>query len=55
MHHLFNVREVLGLQIATSHNLHFYINLMNQMRLEIKNDTFEEWSLDFLTRYEKGN
>ena len=55
LHHLFNVREVLGLQIATSHNLHFYINLMNQMRLEIKNDTFEEWSLDFLTRYEKGN
>ena len=53
LHHLFNTREVLGLQIATSHNLHFYINLMQKIREEIKKDTFEEWSKQFLSRYEK--
>ena len=53
LHHLFNTREVLGLQIATSHNLHFYINLMQKIRNEIKKDTFDKWSEKFLNRYEK--
>ena len=52
LHHLFNTREILGLRIASSHNLHFYIQLMSTMRLEIKNGTFSTWSKKFLTRYE---
>ena len=53
LHHLFNTREILGLRIATSHNLHFYISLMDRMRIEIKNDTFDKWAIDFLSKYEK--
>ena len=54
LHHLFNTREILGLRIASSHNLHFYINLMNQMRLEIKYDTFSKWADKFLNTYESN-
>ena len=53
LHHLFNTREVLGLQIATSHNLHFYINLMQTIRNEINNNNFDKWAVEFLKRYEK--
>ena len=52
LHHLFNVREILGLNIATSHNLHFYVNLMKTMREKIKDNTFCEWSIEFLNKYE---
>ena len=53
LHHLFNTREVLGLHIATSHNLHFYINLMQTIRNEINNGNFDKWAVEFLKRYEK--
>ena len=52
LHHLFNTREILGLRIASSHNLHFYIKLMERMRIEIENDTFDSWSNKFLESYE---
>ena len=52
LHHLFRTQEVLGLRIASQHNLHFYITLMKKMREEIMNDTFEKWANDFLMKYE---
>ena len=54
LHHLFNTREILGLRIATSHNLHFYINLMKQMRIEIRNGSFSSWAKEFLSKYESN-
>ena len=53
LHHLFNTREILGLRISTSHNLHFYINLMNRMRMEITQGTFNDWANNFLAKYGK--
>ena len=47
-----DIKEILGAQIATSHNLHFYINLMEKIRQEIKKDSFDKWSVDFLAKYE---
>ena len=32
LHHLFNTNEILGLRIATQHNLKFYMHLMNEIR-----------------------
>ena len=55
LHHLFKTREILGLRISTSHNLHFYINLMNRMRMEITKGTFNDWANNFLAKYEKIN
>lgn len=52
LHHLFKTQEVLGLRIASQHNLHFYIKLMEIMRKEILNDTFEKWANNFLMVYE---
>ena len=52
LHHLFRTQEVLGLRIASHHNLHFYIKLMEIMRKEILNDTFEKWANGFLINYD---
>ena len=54
LHHLFKINEILGLRIATSHNLYFYINLMKEMRHEIINGSFYEWSNSFIYNYDKG-
>ena len=51
LHHLFKINEILGLRIATEHNLKFYIYLMNIVREKIKKDTFESWAKEFLKRY----
>jgi queuine tRNA-ribosyltransferase len=52
LHHLFRTQEVLGLRIASQHNLHFYIKLMKTMREEILKDTFEKWANGFLMNYD---
>ncbi|WP_138159086.1 tRNA guanosine(34) transglycosylase Tgt [Peptoniphilus catoniae] len=49
--HLFNVDEVLALRLATIHNLHFLIELMEKIRESIKNDTFELFKDDFYKNY----
>ncbi|MBU0661565.1 tRNA guanosine(34) transglycosylase Tgt [Patescibacteria group bacterium] len=49
LHHLFKANEMLGLQIATLHNIHFLLSLMEKMREAIKADRFfafrKEWGL----------
>ena len=54
LHHLFKTKEILGLRIATEHNLYFYYELMSKMKYHIKNDSFMEWSKTFINNYE-GN
>jgi len=51
LHHLFKTNEILGLRIATEHNLKFYIHLMKLIRDNIRSDNFEEWTKKFLKRY----
>ena len=43
LRHLFKTNEYLGLQIATIHNLNFYISLVKQARKQIIDGTFNEW------------
>ncbi|MDZ7771352.1 MAG: tRNA guanosine(34) transglycosylase Tgt [Balneolaceae bacterium] len=43
VHHLFRNDELLGLQLASLHNLTFYMWLMRQMREQIREDTFAGW------------
>ena len=52
---LFKIREVLGLRIATEHNLYFYYQLMKKMREEIIKDNFVDWSEKFISRYQENN
>tara|TARA_B110000003_G_C16431185_1_gene450126 strand:- start:150 stop:791 length:642 start_codon:yes stop_codon:yes gene_type:complete len=41
--HLFKANEILGKQIATLHNIRFYLWLMNESRNKIKDGTFTSW------------
>jgi len=41
--HLFTCKEMLGAQIATIHNLSFYLWLVTQARKEIIDGTFYNW------------
>lgn len=43
LRHLFNAREILALELATIHNLTFYLNLIRQARSRILDGTFIEW------------
>ena len=41
--HLFKAKEYLGAQIASEHNLKFYLWLVGEARKHILNDTFVSW------------
>lgn len=43
LHHLFHARELLGAQLASIHNLTFYLWLVKQARLQIVAGTFRAW------------
>ena len=43
LHHLFKTDEILGLQIASIHNLAFYRWLMNETRMHIISGNFAGW------------
>ncbi len=47
LHHLDKCNEMLGAQLNTIHNLHYYQDLMREMREALSNDSFDE----FLTRF----
>lgn len=51
MRHLFNVEEILGLQIATQHNLAFYLWLVKTAREKILSGEFRQWKSKFLANY----
>ncbi len=55
LHHLFKIEEILGMRIATEHNLRFYTFLMATMRTEIIRGTFGSWSQAFLSRFERSD
>ena len=42
LHHLFKADEILGLRLASIHNLYFFLELMRQIREAIKEDRFLE-------------
>ncbi|MFA5804651.1 MAG: tRNA guanosine(34) transglycosylase Tgt [Melioribacteraceae bacterium] len=43
LRHLFNSKEVLALELATIHNLTFYLNLVRETRERIVDGSFIEW------------
>jgi len=55
LHHLFKAKEILGLRLATIHNLRFVLRLMAQMRSHILDGTFNAFARDFLARYKPTN
>lgn len=49
--HLSQNREILGHQLTTIHNIHFYLWLTCEARQQILNNTFAEFRTELLTRY----
>ncbi|MBI1937757.1 MAG: tRNA guanosine(34) transglycosylase Tgt [Ignavibacteriales bacterium] len=47
LRHLFNAREILALELATIHNLKFYLDLVREARIRIIDGTFLEWKNNF--------
>jgi len=47
LHHLFRSNEILGARLNTIHNLHYYLNLMQEMRDAIASGTFSAWRVKF--------
>ncbi|MBK9099538.1 MAG: tRNA guanosine(34) transglycosylase Tgt [bacterium] len=43
LRHLFNAGELLALELASIHNLHFYISLISESRRQILDGSFKEW------------
>ena len=55
IHHLFRAREILGLRLASAHNLRFVLRLMEQIREAILEDRFDSFRRHFLDRYRPTN
>jgi queuine tRNA-ribosyltransferase len=47
LHHLHRSKEILGARLNTIHNLHYYLNLMQEIRDAIDADKFHEFRLKF--------
>ena len=43
LHHLFKAQELLALQIASIHNLAFYLRLVTDARQHIEQGDFTQW------------
>ncbi|MEM9158625.1 MAG: tRNA guanosine(34) transglycosylase Tgt [Verrucomicrobiota bacterium] len=50
--HLIKAKEMLGCTLLTIHNLHFYLDLMEQVRGHIEAGDFATWSKGWIERYE---
>ena len=48
--HLFNVDEILGLQLVSLHNLRFFISLMERTRLAIAEGRFVEFKSEVISK-----
>jgi queuine tRNA-ribosyltransferase len=48
--HLFHAEELLALQIATAHNLNFYLRLVREARKQIQQGTFANWKNEMVKK-----
>ncbi|MDH5207448.1 MAG: tRNA guanosine(34) transglycosylase Tgt [Burkholderiaceae bacterium] len=54
LHHLQRVNEILGARLNTIHNLHFYLDLMEQARTAIARGRFAAFREEFLQARRRG-
>lgn len=50
LRHLMHSEEILGAQIASLHNLHFYLWLVGEARQKIREGTFASWKNQMVTK-----
>jgi queuine tRNA-ribosyltransferase len=54
LHHLDRCGEMLGPMLATIHNLHYYVNLMREVREALDGGRFEAWRAQFKSDRGRG-
>lgn len=54
LHHLNRVGEILGAQLSTIHNLHYYLQLMTEIREAIDQNRFSEFIAQFHAERQRG-
>jgi queuine tRNA-ribosyltransferase len=54
MHHLDRCGEMLGPMLASIHNLHYYVNLMAEVRRALDEERFEVWCAQFKVDRARG-
>ena len=52
--HLFKANEILGMRLATYHNLYFLQKMMEEVREAIKENRFDDYKKDFIEKYSIG-
>ena len=50
LRHLYMAKELLAYRLNTLHNVHFFLNLMQQVRVAIVNDEFDSFRKNFYER-----
>lgn len=54
LHHMQKANEITGARLNTLHNLHYYLNLMQEMRTALENGTFTQWKEQFAKDRARG-
>ncbi len=54
LHHLERCGEMLAPMLASIHNLHYYVNLMREVRLALDEGRFEAWRRQFHADRQRG-
>ena len=52
--HMLSVGEILGLRLATMHNLYFYLDLMRKIREAIEKDNYASFKERFMAEVARG-
>jgi len=55
LRHLYMAKELLAYRLNTLHNLHYYLDLMQQIRSALKNGAFETFKQDFYDQRNIGS
>jgi len=50
LNHLFNTNEILASMLLTLHNINFYHELMNKIRININNGTFDQFFNEYIDK-----
>ncbi len=54
LRHLYQARELLAYRLNTIHNLHYYLDLMKQVRVAIQTDKYGAFKKEFYSKRESG-
>ncbi|VAX27614.1 Queuine tRNA-ribosyltransferase [hydrothermal vent metagenome] len=54
LRHLFNTKEILAYELATIHNLKFYLNLVREARKRIIDGSYTKWKNSFIHKLSKN-